>query len=198
MGRVTDANGIGIRAINVSLSGPTALSAQTDNYGYYLFGDLTAGGNYVVTPSSAIYTFAPQSLNFTNTGGSQAANFRATAVTYQIDVSVVDEAGRGIAGIFVSPMSPPTDANGRVILMEAAGANYTLTPYSPNYTFSPANISFPNLNGNAAARFVATPLPKTVQFPLPIYPVFAYNGHVDVYVGPGLSCCSRNRLLSQR
>ena len=76
----TLAGGSGVSGVAVSLSGTTAtgttvsLSTTTDANGHYSFSVL-AGGNYVVTPSLAGYTFSPASQTFSNVGANQTANF---------------------------------------------------------------------------------------------------------------------------
>jgi len=60
-GRVTTADGRGIRNANVVISGnglPEAVTATTGSFGYFSFDGLTAGQTYVVTVNSQRYTFS--------------------------------------------------------------------------------------------------------------------------------------------
>jgi hypothetical protein len=60
-GRVTTADGRGIRNANVVISGnslPEPRVASTGSFGYFWFDDLTAGQTYVVTVNSRRYSFS--------------------------------------------------------------------------------------------------------------------------------------------
>src|SRR5207244_1546574 len=59
-GRVTTANGVGIRNARVVVSGnslPEPRTATTGSFGYFSFDGLQAGETYVVTVNSQRYTF---------------------------------------------------------------------------------------------------------------------------------------------
>lgn len=63
-GRITDASGRGLRKVAVMLSGGELSEpryAQTDWFGRYVFTDLPVGANYIITPHSSRYEFAPAS-----------------------------------------------------------------------------------------------------------------------------------------
>jgi hypothetical protein len=53
--------GIGIGGVTVTLSGTLSASATTGADGRYSFANLTAGGNYTVTPANIGYIFEPLS-----------------------------------------------------------------------------------------------------------------------------------------
>ena len=79
-GRVTTASGRGIaRAVLTMQAAGTnqVLTARTNSFGYYVFNDVPAGQDYVITVSSKTYTFAPRLLSVT--GDSTEINFIATA-----------------------------------------------------------------------------------------------------------------------
>jgi hypothetical protein len=60
-GRVTTADGRGIRNAHVLVSGnslPVPVVATTGSFGYFSFSGLTAGETYVVTVNSQRYTFS--------------------------------------------------------------------------------------------------------------------------------------------
>jgi endonuclease G len=76
-GTVRSRGGSGLSNITVTLSsGDTPLAnAVTDASGNYSFPNVTAGGDYTVTPSSASFTFSPPSTSFTSLSGNQTADF---------------------------------------------------------------------------------------------------------------------------
>ena len=76
-GAVRSQGGAGLANVSVTLaSGDTPLAnAVTDSSGNYSFPNVTAGGDYTVTPSSASFTFSPASATFTSLSGNQTANF---------------------------------------------------------------------------------------------------------------------------
>ncbi len=83
-GRVTDAVGTGTAGITLTLSGAQAATTETDSSGNYGFTNLSANGNYTVTPSKLGYTitynFNPTSRSFSLTSN-QTADFSFTNST---------------------------------------------------------------------------------------------------------------------
>ncbi len=79
-GRVTTADGRGIRNAQVVISGnslPEPRVAQTGSFGYYSFEGLTAGQTYVVTVNSRRYTFSAPSQVISLVDNVVDANFVA-------------------------------------------------------------------------------------------------------------------------
>jgi endonuclease G len=76
-GTVRSQGGAGLANVSVTLaSGDTPLAnAVTDSSGNYSFPNVTAGGDYTVTPSAASFTFSPASASFNSLGGNQTADF---------------------------------------------------------------------------------------------------------------------------
>lgn len=67
-GRITAADGRGIRNITVVLSGgglPQPLSVQTGMFGTYNFVDVTSGQTYTITVKGSRFTFTPNTRNVT-------------------------------------------------------------------------------------------------------------------------------------
>ena len=83
-GRVTLGTGAGVSNVNVALSGAQTKTATTASNGFYQFADLTAGGNYTVTPTRAGFVFNPPQRSFTNVTADQTANFGAVACQFTI------------------------------------------------------------------------------------------------------------------
>jgi uncharacterized repeat protein (TIGR01451 family) len=86
-GRVTAAGGGGMSGVTLTLSGTQSATTQTDAGGFYHFAELTAGGNYVVTPSKENISFDPQSRAFNNLVADQTADFVGTACTWSLSPS---------------------------------------------------------------------------------------------------------------
>ena len=99
-GRVTDSrnSGLAVAGVTVTLSGTQSATTQTDSNGNYIFLNLSAGGNYVVTPSKNNFTFNPASISLNNLSGIQSANFVGTAavLTFTSQDFVVDEGAGSI------------------------------------------------------------------------------------------------------
>ena len=69
----------GLAGATLSLSGSATSSTTTDASGNYSFTGVAGGGNYILTPSLAGYTFQPANYVLTNLGANQTANFVATS-----------------------------------------------------------------------------------------------------------------------
>lgn len=72
-GRVTG-NTTGL-PITMALAGTLTRVTQTDANGNYVFGNLTPGGNFTVTPVSTAFGFNPAKIDINNLVGNQIANF---------------------------------------------------------------------------------------------------------------------------
>jgi uncharacterized repeat protein (TIGR01451 family) len=83
-GHVATSGGVGVGAVNIGLSGSQIANKATATDGFYEFPDLTAGGNYTITPSRTGFVFHPQSLNFNNLTSDGTADFNAVACIFQI------------------------------------------------------------------------------------------------------------------
>jgi len=94
LGRVTDGrSGRGVPGVTVALSGGQAASSVTDNSGNFSFSGVTAGANYVLTPTKDNFRFNPLSIAVNNLSGVQIVNFVGTPTTLQFTTQdfVVDE-----------------------------------------------------------------------------------------------------------
>ena len=76
-GRIASPTGRLLPNITVTLSGAVSRVTATDANGDYAFGDLTAGGNYTVTPTfpQGSYMFNPSDQSVTNLQTTQTLNF---------------------------------------------------------------------------------------------------------------------------
>jgi uncharacterized protein (TIGR03437 family) len=79
-GRITDRifTTTGLAGVTVKLSGGQTATTQTDSSGYYDFGSLAVGGNYIVTPEPSGFEFVPDKQSFTNLTADQVADFNGT------------------------------------------------------------------------------------------------------------------------
>ena len=142
--------------ITITLTGSSSGSATTDSNGNYSF-TLNAGGNYTLTPSDPNYTFSPVSASTSAMAGIWTSNFNAVVSGYTFS-GTIKKAGAGLASVAVqlsgsASASANTDANGDYSFTGlAAGGNYTVTPSSSGYLFTPASISTASMSGNLPAQ----------------------------------------------
>ena len=80
-GRVTDANGNGIAAVNLTFSGAFSLVTETDANGNYLVSNVPANATFTVTPDKTAFSFNPARRVFTNITASQRSDFTGTLQT---------------------------------------------------------------------------------------------------------------------
>jgi hypothetical protein len=167
-GRITEGP-TGIGGVTVALSGSQTGSSQTDAAGYYIVTALPIGGNYTVTPSSAIFSFSPAIRSFTNVTSNEYADFAGTRFTYTLNGRITESGGAGLGGVTVALTgsltgSSQTDAAGNYTFTALpAGFNYTVTPSLANFSFSPATRSFTNLAANQSGDFAGTRFTYTAR-----------------------------------
>jgi len=149
-------------ALRVTGSNRTIATTTTDTTGNYSFTGL-ANNAYTATPTRTGYTFTPASVSATITATNQTltlANMISAAVATgnrTISGTVVDSAGgAGIANIAMrltgaTTQAVRTDVDGNYTFSALASGNYTVTPSSNNYTFSPQSLDVAvgtnNVNG---------------------------------------------------
>ncbi len=83
-GHVKDTSNVGVSGVLMTLTGTEARTVQTDSAGFYQFAELTAGGNYVITPTKANLSIDPESVTFNGLNADQTADFVALVCTYSI------------------------------------------------------------------------------------------------------------------
>ena len=168
-GLVRDARGNGLPGVTVVLSGDRSGTIVTDGIGGYLFTELDTGGNFVVTPTSSVYQFAPPYRYFgALVGDVVGADFTASE-TYLISGQVRATNGQPLPGVTIAisgTQQPPalTDADGNYSFLVSAGGTYTLTPARPSFTFSQPSRTFSNLSQNQkTVDFTAIPLTAAIR-----------------------------------
>jgi uncharacterized protein YjbI with pentapeptide repeats len=137
-----------ISGVAVNLSGAANGKATTDVTGYYAFGDLP-NGNYVLTPSAAGYSFAPQFLATSLSGADlTTANFTSTLVpVYSVTGKV---SGVTVSGVTVTLSDPAsiatTDGTGTYTFSGLPNGSYLVIPSARGDAFTPASRAF-RING---------------------------------------------------
>ncbi|HEX4950055.1 MAG TPA: SBBP repeat-containing protein [Blastocatellia bacterium] len=120
----------------------------------------------IVTPTVAgklNHTVTISSNDPDNNQTNNRAVLEATVSTQpSLGGRVTDASGKGLAGVSLSvnttpPITALTDSDGYYQTAELTlGGNYTITPFSNNYSFEPAARSFENLRADQTANFAAT------------------------------------------
>jgi hypothetical protein len=148
----------GIADVIVNLWGPANLSTRTDANGDFSFTRLPAGGNYVITPGSAVFSFTPQTI--LTLSSNQQIIFKGTQKSYDITGRVSDGT-TGIGGVTVNltgsaSLTARTDANGDFSFTRLqAGGNYIISPASTDVmNFAPQMVS--TLGSNQQLGFQGT------------------------------------------
>ncbi len=109
------------------------------------------------------YNGAGTSINYLTTNPGTGS--RTTAAAYQISGTVRSRAGAGLSNVTVSlstgdtPVANAvTDANGNYSFLNVtAGADYSVTPSSASFKFSPVSASVNALSSNQTVDFTGTP-----------------------------------------
>ncbi|MBC7929084.1 MAG: carboxypeptidase regulatory-like domain-containing protein [Rubrivivax sp.] len=172
-GRLATPSSAGIAGVTMSLSGSQPATTTTDANGNFFFGDLPAGGDYTVTPSSERYVFAPLSKDFDDLDGDKSVSFGGTPLFHTIGGRVFNSNNYGIEGIAVSlsgsqTRATVTDANGNFSFADTPrGGDYTVTPSLNNYVFSPASKTFDDITADQWADFGIAPAPTSTPTPTP-------------------------------
>ncbi|MFL6209579.1 MAG: carboxypeptidase regulatory-like domain-containing protein [Pyrinomonadaceae bacterium] len=171
-GYVQDASCLdAISGATVTLTGGATATTQTDANGQFSFPNVPGGQAYTVTVTKDGYAFAPQNWTTSNLSANANAYFQTTVNPNPnpfLRGHIKDASGAGLYGIELhldGGAYPRTDYSydHGVYAFNCLepGHNYTLTPTSETYAFSPPSRTFNNLTaGQQNLDFVA--LPKTV------------------------------------
>ena len=162
---------------SVSLSGSATATVQSDDSGHYAFNDLVQGENYTVTPSSYFSNFSPASASVIGLSGDVTRDFTELP-PLTIWGQINSESGLGVgATVTLSGDASETqevDWQGRFRFYPSRGGNYTVTPSSTYFTFSPASQSISNISEDLTITFTA------------LRPLFI-EGHIKNENGSGIS-----------
>ena len=157
-------NGLPLPGALVALSGYALGSTVTDSAGGYSF-ELVKGGDYVLTPTKANFTFAPVSTSINAVNEDTQVDFTATLNRHSITGRVLNADGAPVAGVVLtlsgSASSTATTANdGSYSFTNLdAGTTWTVTAAKNNFAFSPAVQTFVEFTADTVANFEAAQLP---------------------------------------
>ena len=162
-GRVIDNLGVGVSGVTVNLSGSQASTTTTDSNGNYSFANLTAGGNYTLTPVMKYLTFSPPNTGFFDLSGNwNNITFTGTRATYSLGGVVLDNSGNPLSGVLLTlggtrSGTTVTNAAGNYTFTSLpAGGNYNVSAAKWNYVFNPAARDSNDLSENRSLNYVGT------------------------------------------
>ncbi len=166
-GWITRANGSAVSGVTVALSGSKTAATTTDPSGNYVFTELPAGGNYVITPTRAHTNFTPATHTINGLVANQTASFTATNVNYTIS-GKVRSSGVGLGGVTMglsgsAVATTTTASDGSYSFSVAAEGNYTVTPSLKHHTAVPQSQSVNNLVSDKTLNFEGTLKRHTVS-----------------------------------
>ena len=136
-GVVRDGNGQPLPGVAITTGDGRV--TQTGNDGRYTLEALRAG-TYTVSAEKLGYTFAPVSRTITVWPDATGQDFTATALTYLVSGTVLENTGNPLVGVTISDGDgrlTQTDADGRYSLELPTGV-HTLTAEKDGYGFDPA------------------------------------------------------------
>jgi hypothetical protein len=191
-GRVTDGFGNAISPATVNLSGTQTASTTTDSNGNYLFPNLQAGGNYILSPSG----MGPNTITFSadvkNLSSDVTLNlFVLYFVTFQVRVR--DNLGNTMPGVGIRVnnglFAAMTNSFGTVNLavnrpVTNDGPPATLKPEKPDYVFTPPSLTLSTQNGNQVVNFTGQSLfePVVLTADQVTFNTWTVQGRTSVYV----------------
>jgi hypothetical protein len=186
-GQATDAGGLALPNVLVTLSGNVVKTVKTDGNGNYAFPQLAAG-SYSVRPTLTNCSFVPDVVNLNNLnassvqsfggagsgcGGTATVNVGATAGPLTISGKLKDAAGKPIVGGRINMTGAAqairfSDMTGGYVFHVSPGT-YSLAA-AADCTLSPAATNFNNLAANATQNFTATAAGCTTAAPSNVSP----------------------------
>jgi len=156
-GVVVDASDNPLSGVEMNLTGMESLTTQTDSNGVFNFVNLTAGGNYNVSPKQVGYLFTEYNQDFVNLTGEQTVVFEGVAADFAIGGRITDAAGNDLSDVSVEidgaeQSSTVTDSAGIYVFDGlAADGFYTVSPFNGVNNFSPAAAVISPLTSDALA-----------------------------------------------
>jgi hypothetical protein len=160
-GRVFANTGRGLAGATVTLSGDQTASRTSDVNGSYLFSDLAAGGDYVVTVARANYTFGLSSRSYPDLTADQFGVFEGVLRNYTISGRLAKADGASLSGAVVTLSGGlgsviTNGADGQYSFTVHGEDDYTVSASLSNYAFSPPSQTFTNISDNQNANFTGT------------------------------------------
>ncbi len=155
-GLILDDNGNPMSGVSVSLTGTEERQTETNSDGSFKFVNLTANGNYNVSPKQVGYLFEEYNTNFIDITEEETVFFEGTAADFQITGTVRDGVGNPLAGVPIEldgsqQGSVETDANGDYLFAGLpSDGTYFVTPQMPGFVFRPGALSISALTSNVS------------------------------------------------
>lgn len=125
--------------VTVTLSGDADDTFETEAGGAFSFADLPSG-DYVLTPTLAGYTFAPESINVSIVAADQTdQDFASTLITYTISGTITGTVVEGVTITLSGDAddSTTTAVDGTYSFTGLADGSYTVTPTLTDKSFTP-------------------------------------------------------------
>jgi hypothetical protein len=146
-GTIYDAAGQRVSNIKILLTGNNNIEKLTTIAGQFVFDSLVRG-NYIITPSSTIYSFTPTLYTFSDLNNDAVPkNFVATIIpSYKISGYIKDETGNPVINADISltgikSLSVKSDVNGFYEFSGLTDGEYQIHVLSAGYAFSVNNKS---------------------------------------------------------
>lgn len=106
-GRVALTDNRGIGDVMMTLEGKGSATVMTSNDGGYQFAELTAGGNYTITPLREGYVFNPETRRVDNLTADRRVDFSAVACDFTISpINQTFQAAGGTGTVTISSPDP--------------------------------------------------------------------------------------------
>ena len=181
-GRATDETGLPIAGADITLSGSLSVAAVTGADGRYRFLGLPTSGVYTVAAARRHYTFTTPQRSVVTPAGTQTVDFPAAVNRFRIAGRLADDATHGIAGATVAltgsrVATTTTNSNGDFSFESLpAGGNYTVTPSSARFSFTPTSQAVTDLSAHTIVAFNSTPLFYSISGQLVSSDGFAMGG----------------------
>lgn len=152
------ATGAGANAAGVTMTrtggGQATATVTTNSLGYYVFGSLPNGANYVVTPTKVGQVAVPASLTSSIIAGAPVSKQDFVMVAAAYVTGRVVTAGVGVAGVTltltggtIAATKVTTDSQGyygfSAVPAVVTVTNYTVTPSNTGHTFTPVSLNAP-------------------------------------------------------
>jgi hypothetical protein len=156
--------GLPLPGVSVAVSGSVLGTVLTDSAGGYSF-EVPKGGDYVLTPTKANYTFAPVSTSINAVNADTEIDFTATLRKHSINGWVLNADGAPVAGVVLTlsgseSITATTASDGSYSFTNLdAGTSWTVVAAKDNFALTPAVQTFVELTADTVANFEAVQLP---------------------------------------
>ncbi len=159
--------------VTVYLNGHVTATAVTDSSGNFSFGLLPAQQSYTVSVlATPIYTYnTAMTVNIPSLNQAQSIYFEGARRKYTLTAMVQNSVGQPVGSVPIvlrggaNRIAYTSGTNGTIAFADLlAGDDYTLTPWSALYSFSPVKASYTSLQSNASVTFTVGPRRTVCDF----------------------------------